>query len=333
LAILAKNRFLLDFDNVSRIDPELSDALCRLATGNGFVVRKLYSDDDEAIFGGANPVALNGIPDFVDRPDLQGRIIALALQRIADDRRKDEGSLEREFARLRPGLLGCLFDLVANGLRYLGRVQPNGGPRMMDTFKWLLACEQGTGLSLAETYRRHVEDTLATMATSDMLVQALLAFLEQRGWTFEGQATELYRGVVAVWPAETLKEGRQCPGNANVLGSRLRQLEEPLARIGIQVQFRRDKRNRVISVDAKEYAKGPSEGKNAEPAKTSQVDEAEFVSFFPAAGFLTFDQLCDRQADWMDRHGLSRSQVFDLASRMSGEGKLDTFVPGAWRRR
>jgi hypothetical protein len=269
----------------------------------------------------------------VDRPDLQGRIIALALQRITDDRRKDEGSLERDFAKLRPGLLGCLFDLVANGLRHLGKVQPNGGPRMMDTFKWLLACEQGTGLNLAETYRRHVEDTLAAMATSDMLVQALMAFLEERGWKFEGQATELYRGIVNLWPAETLKEGRQCPGNANVLGSRLRQLEEPLARIGVQVKFGRNRQRRVISVDAKEYAQGPGEVTKAEPAKTHQVDEAEFVSFFPAEGFLTFDQLCDRQADWMDRHGLSRSQVFDMASRLSQEGKLDTFVPGAWRRR
>jgi hypothetical protein len=330
LAILAKNRFLLDFDNVSRIEPEMSDALCRLATGNGFVVRKLYSDDDEAIFGGANPVALNGIPDFVDRPDLQGRIIALALQRITDDRRKDEGSLERDFAKLRPGLLGCLFDLLANGLRHLAGVQANGGPRMMDTYRWLMACEQGTDLNLAETYRRHVEDTLATMATSDMLVQALLDLLEEGGWKFEGQAKELYRDVVAVWPGETLKEERQCPGNANVLGSRLRQLEEPLARIGVNIQFRRDKRNRVISVDATEYAKGPVE---ALLVNNDAVDEALFIARWPDHRSYTASLFCCQNADWLTAHGMSQDAVTRLARRLAQEGKLEEPSFGSWRRR
>jgi putative DNA primase/helicase len=160
LAILAKNRYLVDFDNVSRIKADISDALCRLATGNGFAVRKLYTDDDEAIFGGANPVCFNGIPDFVDRPDLQGRIIALNLCRMEDKDRKDEATLGLEFTRLRPYLLGALFDLVVNGLRNLPHVRPDGGPRMMDTYLWLTACEQGTGLNMAENYRRHVDDVL-----------------------------------------------------------------------------------------------------------------------------------------------------------------------------
>jgi hypothetical protein len=275
-------------------------------------------------------VALNGIPDFVDRPDLQGRIIALALQRITDDRRKDEGSLEREFAKLRPGLLGCLFDLVANGLRHLATVHPNGGPRMMDTFKWLLACEQGTGLNLAETYRRHVEDTLATMATSDILVQALLAFLEERGWKFEGQASELYRGVVDSWSGQTMKEEKQMPGNANVLGSRLRQLEEPLARIGVQVHFRRDKRNRVISVDAKEYAQGPLEPM---PANNGAVDEAEFIARWPDHRSYTASQFCWANADWLTGHAMSQDAVAQLARRLAQEGKLEEPSWGAWRRR
>ena len=43
---------LLAFDNISWISEEMSDALCRLATGSGMVLRSLYSNADEQIFGG-----------------------------------------------------------------------------------------------------------------------------------------------------------------------------------------------------------------------------------------------------------------------------------------
>jgi hypothetical protein len=333
LAILAKNRFLVDFDNVSRIKPDISDALCRLATGNGFAVRKLYTDDDEAIFGGANPVCFNGIPDFVDRPDLQGRVIALNLQRIEDRDRKDEQTLGRAFAHLRPSLLGALFDLVANGLRHMPTVKTDGGPRMMDTYLWLTACETGTGLNLAESYRRHVDELLGALAAEDLLVQTLLEFLQGRGGKFEGQASDLYQEVVARWPVETAKEERQCPGNPSVLGSRLRQLEEPLSRIGIEVKFQRDRYHRIITIDATGYGKTPTEVIKDDAHKSNgQIDEAEFVSLFPHEGFLSLDQVCQRLGDWGLGHLLTRKQVFDLGQRLAQEGQLEEPICGCWRR-
>ena len=270
LAILAKNRYLVDFDNVSRIKPDISDALCRLATGNGFAVRKLYTDDDEAIFGGANPVCFNGIPDFVDRPDLQGRIMALNLQRIEDKDRKDEESLGREFTRLRPFLLGALFDLVANGLRNLAHVKPDGGPRMMDTYLWLLACEKGTGLDLAESYRRHVDDTLGGLAEGDLLVQTLRRILEPLAGKWSGTANELYSLVVKDWPDETRKEERQCPGGPNILTNRLRQLEEAMVKIGIKISFARTNKNRLIQIEAT-----PEEQEVEEPLVEQPVDQED----------------------------------------------------------
>src|SRR5262249_50610169 len=45
LMIGANNGHLLAFDNVSGLPAWLSDALCRLASGGSFAVRRLYSDD------------------------------------------------------------------------------------------------------------------------------------------------------------------------------------------------------------------------------------------------------------------------------------------------
>src|SRR5262249_50551779 len=87
LFIAASNSWIVGYDNVSRIPSWLSDALCRLATGGGFSTRKLYTDDEEQLFNAQRPVSLNGIEDFVNRPDLADRTIFLTLDPIPEDRR------------------------------------------------------------------------------------------------------------------------------------------------------------------------------------------------------------------------------------------------------
>jgi hypothetical protein len=47
LFIAANNGHVLAFDNVSAVPAWLSDTLCRLASGGGFAVRRLYTDEDE----------------------------------------------------------------------------------------------------------------------------------------------------------------------------------------------------------------------------------------------------------------------------------------------
>ena len=73
LFIAANNGHVLAFDNVSGLPAWISDTLSRLATGGGFAVRQLYTDQDEVLFDAARPVILNGIEDIVTRPDLADR--------------------------------------------------------------------------------------------------------------------------------------------------------------------------------------------------------------------------------------------------------------------
>jgi hypothetical protein len=49
LFIAASNGHVLAFDNVSGLPGWISDTLCRLATGGGFAVRQLYTDQDEVL--------------------------------------------------------------------------------------------------------------------------------------------------------------------------------------------------------------------------------------------------------------------------------------------
>jgi hypothetical protein len=123
LIIAADNAHLLAFDNLSVLPSWLSDALCRLASGGSFAVRQLYTDDDEVLFEAARPILLNGIEDVIGRADLSDRAIFLNLAPIAEDERRSEAELWREFERKQQHILGALLDAVAYGLRGLPRVR------------------------------------------------------------------------------------------------------------------------------------------------------------------------------------------------------------------
>jgi hypothetical protein len=97
LFIAASNGHVLAFDNVSGLPAWISDTLCRLATGGGFAVRQLYTDQDEMLFDAVRPVILNGIEDIVTRPDLADRAVFLTLEPIPEERRRPEAELWAAF--------------------------------------------------------------------------------------------------------------------------------------------------------------------------------------------------------------------------------------------
>ena len=132
LFIAASNGHVLAFDNVSGLPAWISDTLCRLATGGGFAVRQLYSDQDEVLFDAARPVILNGIEDIVTRPDLADRAVFLTLEPIPEERRRPEQELWAAFEAERPRILGVLLDAVAKGLAELPHTKLDKLPRMAD---------------------------------------------------------------------------------------------------------------------------------------------------------------------------------------------------------
>ena len=141
LFIAASNGHVLAFDNVSGLPPWLSDTLCRLATGGGFATRQLYTDDDEALFNAKRPIILNGIEDFVTRPDLADRAIVLTLEPIPEERKRSEEELWGVFELERARILGVLLDAVAHGLKRMPETRLAKLPRMADFARWGTACE------------------------------------------------------------------------------------------------------------------------------------------------------------------------------------------------
>jgi len=253
LMIAATHSHLLAFDNLSSLPALLSDALCRLASGGSLAVRRLYTDEDEMLFQAARPILLNGIENVVSRADLADRAIFLTLAPIAEQQRRSEAELWREFERARPAILGALLDAVAHGLRTLPRVRLERLPRMADFAIWATACEtalwpSGTFVRCYETNRRASIDDVVDADPVAACVREIMA--ERSTWT--GSATDLLRAGADLTDDGIWRGNAGWPKNPRALAGRLRRAQTFLRAVGIDIAFSREGRagNRIIRMRA-----------------------------------------------------------------------------------
>lgn len=237
LFIAATNGHVLAFDNVSGLPGFVSDTLCRLATGAGFAVRQLYSDQDEMLFEAARPVVLNGIEDIVNRADLASRALFLTLEPIPEERRRPETELWRAFDAAKPRLLGALLDAVAMGLKRLPDTRLARLPRMADFALWATACEGALwpAGTFVGAYDDNRADAVDTVIDSDPVAAIVRAFMAGRA-DWSGTATELL-GALAVAAGERAAKSKTWPGDGRALANRLRRAATFLRQVGIAVEF------------------------------------------------------------------------------------------------
>jgi hypothetical protein len=248
LFIAAINAHVLAFDNVSGLRPWISDTLCRLATGGGFGVRQLYTDQDEVLFDATRPVILNGIEDIVTRPDLADRAEFLTLEPIPDERRRPEQELWAAFEAERPRILGALLDAVVHGLRQLPHVRLDKVPRMADFALWATACE--TSLWPAGTfwtaYCGNRDEAAESVIDADPIAAAVRTLMATRtGWT--GTASSLL-GALAEVAGEHVAKSRTWPDSPEALAGRLRRAATFLRKRGIEIVRRRKGRARTRTI-------------------------------------------------------------------------------------
>src|SRR5262245_38754661 len=191
--IAANNGHLLAFDNLSGLPLWLSDALCRIASGGSFAVRRLYTDDEEVLFKAARPILLNGIEDVIGRPDLADRAISLSLGPIGEEQRRAETELWGAFERARPVILGALLDAIVQGLRVVDSAHVSGLPRMADFELWARACE--TALWPAGAFTRAYAANRRT-AIEELISRRFIQFNRQMLAIGRRRASQVHDHVV-----------------------------------------------------------------------------------------------------------------------------------------
>jgi hypothetical protein len=251
LFIAANNGHVLAFDNISGMPNWISDTLCRLATGGGFSVRQLYTDQDEVLFDSRRPIILNGIEDYVTRADLADRSLFLRLQEILEKARKAEQTLMADFECERPKILGALLDAVSHGLKRLPTVRLDRLPRMADFAKWATACE--TAIWPAGTFMRAYNanraDVVDTVIEADPVATAVLSFMEPRT-EWDGTASDLL-GALSLLVTEAERRDKGWPKAPNKLSGKLNRQKTFLRQVGINITTSRQAggaRTRLIHI-------------------------------------------------------------------------------------
>ena len=240
MMIAATNSWILGYDNMSGITQELSDSLCRIATGAGFSTRTLHSNDEETIFSVKRPIITNGIADVKNFPDLLERTVAIYLRSISREKRRDEKELWTGFDIAKPRILGALLTAVSHALKQRESVKLKQLPRMADFALWVVAGEEGAGFapgSFLKVYESNQlssnENALDTSPAAEIC--EFMELLTSARW--EGTSTALHKALttMVINKGELIKDKFGFPKSPASLGTKLRRIAPNLRAFGIEV--------------------------------------------------------------------------------------------------
>lgn len=251
LAIAANSNWVVALDNISSLQQWLSDALCRMATGEGFATRQLYTDVDETIINVSRPMLLTGIEDFVVQEDLLDRALVVQLAAIPRGMRRPEAWLKGKFKHSHGLILGALLDLVSVALKNLPSTRLSELPRLADFAYWVTAAEPilgwAPGTFVAAMNGNREAGSSVALENSPLTPELIGLLAEQDPW--QGSASDLLDAIERR-ANEKVRSQRNWPRSPSALSGQLRRLANCLGDAGIRVVFpNRSSKKRLIRLE------------------------------------------------------------------------------------
>jgi putative DNA primase/helicase len=237
----ARQHYVVAFDNVSWLDQDLSDILCRLATGSEIDGRTLYTNFEESSFSAARPVLISSVVDPIVQSDLADRAIKIAL--APPEQRKTEEALWREYAADYAEIFGALLEIYARALARLPEVSmPEAlDVRMVDFARFGEAVGLVAGWQPGEftrAYHENRSEAAAEMGENDLLFAPLKTHLDLHSGSWEGTLEELREQLTSGVKPE-VKHHRDWPRSAKALSNYLIRRKANLKAAGVEFDSRR----------------------------------------------------------------------------------------------
>jgi hypothetical protein len=222
LLTLARHNWILAFDHLSALSPQLTDALCRLSSGLGATLRETSGPAAEPLQQYyKRPVLLTVTERWSCPADLARRALTVTLPPLTHSRPRTEDGLLTVFQQAWPNILAALCDAVSTALSRMPHLNPPSG-RYPDVLAWAMAASPALGCTEEE-----MRQALA-FAEPHPMAEAVRNLLEQRRqWT--GSATQLLELLRPVVRCHTPKGVSQ----------QLRNCMLTLADSRIELKFRR----------------------------------------------------------------------------------------------
>lgn len=229
-ALTASAGWLYCLDNLSRVQPWLSDAMSRTATGDSMVMRALFTDSDLSVVEFRRVVMLTGIDLGALQSDLADRVIRLELMEIPDQKRKEEAQIMNAWEKARPRILGAIFDFTAKVLAALPSVTLDEYPRMADFARIVATVDHLQGSNALERYAGIQERMASESLTDHPFMASLVNTISHGAFGFEGTSADLHELLSP--KSETARVPRAWPKNAREVTTLLNKFQADLRKTG-----------------------------------------------------------------------------------------------------
>jgi len=242
-AALAGGRYVLALDNVSSVARWWSDALCKAASGDGWVDRALYTDGDLYVAAFQSVIVMNGITLGGLEGDLADRLAAHKLARITAYRSDDE--VAAVWALAHPEALAWLLDQTVAILADMASMpQPVGQDRLIRFSQIVQLIDRRWRTNAIGAWRSGRYAALEDIADGDAVAVALREGVRAE---WRGTATELVHHLVMHGGLQD-EFGRKW--SPRMLSERLERSSQALAAIGWRVERFREghDRKRMIRI-------------------------------------------------------------------------------------
>jgi len=237
MAVNLQNHWFLPFDNVSFINEETSDTLCRAITGGGIQQRRLNTNSEDTIFIFQRCFAINGIHNVATRADLLDRSILIELIRIADSDRRELSEVLNSFEADKADILGGIFDTVVKAMDIFPAVRLQNLPRMADFARWGYAVGEalgGLGQIFLDEYTGNRQIQNEEAIANDPVATLIVEFMKDRQ-EWRGLYSALYRLLVDMAEDNGISvKHKSFPANAIVLSKRITAMKSNLENVGIE---------------------------------------------------------------------------------------------------
>lgn len=240
LVVALQVHYYLPFDNVSVINSEVSDLLCRAITGGAVQHHKLYTNGEDYIFKFKRCLTINGINNVANRSDLLDRSIMLELERVPENKRREQQDVYDSFENDRPYLLGAIFDVLSKAIQIYPTVKLNSLPRMADFCRWGYAIGQaigGYGDEFLNEYFSNQSIQNKEAVDSDVVAFLIVEFMRGREqWC--GRVSGLLKAICEEAPNHGINpKNKGIPQYPNKLSQRIKGVKSNLEGVGITYEF------------------------------------------------------------------------------------------------
>jgi hypothetical protein len=197
--ISASNRFLVAFNNLSHLEPAISDAICTATEGGASSRRALFTNDEESSIHARAPFILVAINNIVTRGDLADRELKTELAAMPPSERLTESEYWAKVEEAAPAILGALMGALSEGLRRYDDLEQENLPRLASFAKFVSACEPAfwsTG-TFARAFAEAASTAAADVLADDPITAVFEEFMaDKREW--KGTSTVLLRELETI---------------------------------------------------------------------------------------------------------------------------------------